>query len=90
VRCWDQAVRAVAAIGMISPESTCSGYLTEATSCSSSTGPVDFDDRYSLRGGDAYLNAAAALCLLPGDQTEMSATCAPESVSRSLVCILTD
>lgn len=49
-----------------------------------------FDDRYSLRGGDAYLNAAAAPDLRPGDQTEMSATCAPESVSRSLVRILTD
>jgi RimK family alpha-L-glutamate ligase len=28
-------------------------------------GAVDFDDRYSLRGGDVYLDAAAALRLLP-------------------------
>jgi hypothetical protein len=53
-------------------------------------GAVDFDGRYSLRGGDAYLDAAAALDLRPGGQTEMSATSAPESVSRSLVRILTD
>ena len=37
-----------------------------------------------------YLDTAAALHLPPGDQTEMSATSAPESVSRSLVRILTD
>ena len=53
-------------------------------------GAVDFDGRYSLRGGDAFLDAAAALDLRPGGQTEMSATSAPESVSRSLVRILTD
>ena len=53
-------------------------------------GAVDFDGRYSLRGGDAYLDPAAALGLLPADQTEMSATSAPESVKRSLVRILTD
>jgi RimK family alpha-L-glutamate ligase len=53
-------------------------------------GAVDFDGRYSLRGGDAFLDAAAALDLRPGGQTEMSATSAPERVSRSLVRILTD
>jgi [lysine-biosynthesis-protein LysW]---L-2-aminoadipate ligase len=53
-------------------------------------GAVDFDGRYSLRGGDAYLDAAAALDLRPAGQTEMSATCAPERLSRSLVRIFTD
>ena len=53
-------------------------------------GAVDFDRRYSLRGGDAYLDAAAALGLGPGAQLEMSATSAPESARRSAVRILTD
>jgi RimK family alpha-L-glutamate ligase len=51
---------------------------------------VDFDGRYSLLGGDAYLAAAAALGLLSGAQAEMSATFAPESASRSLVRSFTD
>jgi RimK family alpha-L-glutamate ligase len=51
---------------------------------------VDFDGRYSLPGGDAYLDAAAALGLLSGAQAEMSATFAPESASRSLVRSFTD
>lgn len=51
---------------------------------------VDFDGRYSLRGGDAYLDAAAALSLTSGTQAEMSATFAPESASRSLVRNFTD
>ena len=53
-------------------------------------GAVDFDSRYSMRGGDAYLDAAAALGLGPGAQVEMSATSAPESARRSAVRILTD
>jgi RimK family alpha-L-glutamate ligase len=53
-------------------------------------GAVDFDDRYSLRGGDVYLDAAAALRLLPAVQAEMSATSAPERAKRSLVRIFTD
>lgn len=53
-------------------------------------GAVDFDERYSLRGGDAYLDAAAALGLATGAQAEMSATSAPEWASRSLVRSLTD
>ncbi|HEX6663919.1 MAG TPA: RimK family alpha-L-glutamate ligase [Gaiellaceae bacterium] len=53
-------------------------------------GAVDFDGRYSLRGGDAYLDAAAALGLPSGAQAEMSATFAPERASRSFVRSLTD
>lgn len=53
-------------------------------------GAVDFDGRYSLRGGDAYLDAAAALGLTTGAQAEMSATSAPERARRSLVRSLTD
>ena len=76
------AVRAVAAIGM----DLAGVDLLQLPL----NGAVDFDGRYSLRGGDALLDAAAAFDLRPGGQTEMSATSAPESVSRSLVRILTD
>ena len=51
---------------------------------------VDFDGRYSLRGGDAFLDAAAALGFASSGQAEMSATSAPESARRSAVRILTD
>lgn len=50
-------------------------------------GAVDFDERYSLAGGDAYIDAAAALQLFPA---QMSATSASESVKRSPVRIFTD
>ncbi len=51
-------------------------------------GAVDFDGRYSLGGGDAYLDAAAALGLSPAAQSvEMSATSAPERRTRSFVRI---
>lgn len=54
-------------------------------------GAVDFDGRYSLGGGDAYLDAAAALGLCPAPQSvEMSATSAAEMRSKSVVRILSE
>jgi RimK family alpha-L-glutamate ligase len=51
-------------------------------------GAVDFDERYSLRGGDVYLDAAAALGLI--QSAEMSATSALATRSRSFVRIASD
>jgi hypothetical protein len=51
-------------------------------------GAVDFDERYSLRGGDVYLDAAAAPGLI--QSAEMSATSALATRSRSFVRIASD
>jgi RimK family alpha-L-glutamate ligase len=73
------AVRAVAAIGMdlagvdLLPLQDGSHVVLELN------GAVDFDERYSLREGDAYLDTAAALGLLPGGQAGMSVN-PPQSV----------
>jgi glutathione synthase/RimK-type ligase-like ATP-grasp enzyme len=53
-------------------------------------GAVDFDDRYSMHGGDVYLAAAAALGLRPVSQSAASPISAPEIRGRSRVRILTD